>query len=217
MFTFPAMHFAETNPICAYVDGKEDATNLTTYSFTGVNFGAPSSTRLIVVCIAGYRDNGGTVASATIGGVTATIHANNSIGNGSIATISAVVPTGTSGTVVISWSILQAATTIDVYALDNIKSTTPTFTIVDTSSPLSQDITYGPNTVVIAHAKAYTAGSFTWSGSAGLVEQGDNIYDSVNTHSSAMKVMPAGGSGVGVIATYSGSLSSPGLHIIAFN
>lgn len=217
MFSFPVMHFSVPEPTCFYVDGKDDPTNLTTYSFTGVNFGAPSTTRLIVICIAGYRDAGGTIVSATIGGVAATIHANTSIGNGSCALISAIVPAGTSGTVVITWSVLQAATTIDVYAIDNITSTTPVFVIVDTTSPLSQNITYSPNTVVIAHAKAYTGGSFTWSGSAGLVEQADNTYDSVNTHSSAMKVMPADGTGMGVIATYSGSLSSPCLQIIAFN
>lgn len=216
MFTFPVMHFSEPPPTCAYVDGKEDPATLTNYSFTGVNFGAPSSTRRIVVCIAGYRDAGGTVASATIGGIAATIHLNTSLGNGSIAIVSAVVPTGTSGTVVINWSILQAATTIDVYAVDNIKSTIPTLTAVDTTSPLSQNISHDPNTVVIAHAKTYTTGSFTWSGTAGLVEQADHTYDGVNTHSSAMKVMPAGGSGVGVTATYSGTLSGFGLQIIGF-
>lgn len=216
MLTFPVMHFSEAPPTCTYVDGRESAATLTNYSFSSVNLGAPSPTRLIVVCVAGYRDAGGTVASATIGGVTATIHLNTSIGNGSIATISAIVPTGETGTVTINWSTLQAATTIDVYAIDNIKSTTPDFTAVDTTSPLSQSITYDPNTIVIAHAKTYTTGSFTWSGSAGLIEQADHAYDGTNTHSSAMKIMPASGSGVGVTVTYSGTLSGFGLHIIGF-
>lgn len=216
MFTFPAMHFSEPDPTCTLVDNINGTGSLTTYAFAGVNFGPASPTRLIVVCMGGYRDKGGTIVSATIGGVAATIHFNSSLGNGSLAMISALVPTGTSGAINITWSIQQAAMTIDVYAIDNIKSTTPAFTLTDTASPLSQNITFAPKTVVIAQVKSYTTGSFTWSGSAGLIEQDDSTYG-VCTHSSAMKVMPAAGTGLEVAVTYSGTLNGPGLHIIGFS
>lgn len=74
-----------------------------THTFTGVDFGAADSTREIFITI--MNASARTVSSATIGGVAATVDANESVGGTFCnAVIYANVPTGTTGTVVINFS-----------------------------------------------------------------------------------------------------------------
>lgn len=99
-----------------FTDFTAASASQTTYTFSSRSFGTYKPGRLIVVCVCGNRDVGGTVSSATIGGVSASIHRNNSKAYGSMAIISAA-PTSDTGSVSITWSVLQAGTSIKVYSL----------------------------------------------------------------------------------------------------
>lgn len=102
-----------------FLQATTDTANATTYTMTGVNFGTADANRRIVIGIAS-RSTGATytVSSATIGGVSATILAQNDqtlAGARNVhAYITADVPTGSSGTVAITMSTgglrLQIAT-----------------------------------------------------------------------------------------------------------
>lgn len=85
-----------------------------TVTFAAINLGAAAANRQIFVAVEWYNggsppaSNNATVASATIGGVAATIHAQTpppsaNAGTGA-ALISASVPTGTSGDIVVIFS-----------------------------------------------------------------------------------------------------------------
>lgn len=105
------------------------------YTFSSVSIGDAASDRLVVVCVGAIRGNstgGRRVASATIGGVSATIATDtNPFGNSVSAIIYAEVPTGTTATVVINFEgnsgsdVVGSTGTIGVYAIYNAKSITP--------------------------------------------------------------------------------------------
>lgn len=93
----------------SFIESKTSASALTTYTITGVDFGAADSNRRIVIAFASRSGNSGhSVSSATIGGVSATIAAQHTAnvggGHSLVAVLSAEVPTGASGTVAVTLS-----------------------------------------------------------------------------------------------------------------
>ena len=208
----PNILFIERPIELLFLQGAGDGGNLTTFTFSSQNLGVASADRRIVVCTRARRDFAGTVTSATIGGVAATIHINDSIGLGSTAIFSAIVPTGATGDIVITWSILQVACTISAYSIKGESSATPEFAISDLSSPLDITPTISGNTAVIAHGGTQSASaSFTWSGSLGVVENLDHIAG-VITQSTASLVT----SGSGNIVATPTVVSSPALQVIGW-
>jgi hypothetical protein len=91
-----------------FLQATADNGNLTTYTFTGVNFGSADANRRIVIgVLARASAIGRTVSSATIGGVSATILSQQDLnlsgaGYNVHAYLTADVPNGTSGTVAIT-------------------------------------------------------------------------------------------------------------------
>lgn len=88
-------------------DTSEDASDLTTYTFSTQDLGAEAADRYILVGI-GWRQAASadrSVSSATIGGVSASIiRGSDHVGAGGTAIIGAEVPTGTTGDVVITFN-----------------------------------------------------------------------------------------------------------------
>lgn len=78
---------------------QTDTTNSSTYTFNGVSFDAEDANRYIVV-VAAVAPNTASITGMTIGGVTATLV----VATGHVAMYVAHVPTGSTGTVVISGS-----------------------------------------------------------------------------------------------------------------
>lgn len=102
-------------------------------NFTSVSFGAAAATRRIF-CYVHWSYNGGVhfpLSSATIGGVSATIHTQGGHSGGingfGAAIISAAVPTGTSGTVATSFSSTVSAS-IAAFRVINLQNGSPTDT-----------------------------------------------------------------------------------------
>src|SRR5882672_2885076 len=99
---FPAgAAVATPPPSLEFLQFTEDTVDRTTYTFTSQNLGAADATRRIVVCCM-WSDGSTatTITSANIAGIAATIHvaSDNDI-QGNCAIFSALVPTGTSGTI----------------------------------------------------------------------------------------------------------------------
>lgn len=91
-------------------------------SFTGAAIGAASSSRRVLVVVFHNNLTSRTVASATIGGVAATVH-KGSVDNGGswdVFVISAVVPTGTTADIVMTMSgSLFSGMYFHVFTFDN--------------------------------------------------------------------------------------------------
>lgn len=92
----------------AYLGFSEDTSNLTTYTFAGEDFGSPSASRRMFVMLSWAAGlNMQFPDTITIGGVTAEIHDQRGLTDGvdqslGVAIASAVVPTGSSGSVVVT-------------------------------------------------------------------------------------------------------------------
>jgi hypothetical protein len=224
MFTFPINFLKQggsvPSPISAEFLTASTAGAATTYTLTSIPFGTATSDRLIVVMVNGHRAATRTVTSATIGGVTATIHMNHGTSVTQLAIFSAVVPTGTSGTVVIAWSGDQADIRYAVYSIKGYVSTTPSLTdqIINTSVAPTSTISPAANTAVLAHAISFTgagAATTTWSGTAGLVKSNDT--SSVNTgSSSAFKVFSSSATNVTITATPTVGTSERRMQVIGW-
>lgn len=120
-----------------YVDEDTDLTTQSTFTFSSQNFGTPSSDRQIFVLVSGSAVFTASLSSLTIGGVSGTIHVQN--GSPFSAICRALVTTGTSGTVALTFSDNMLFACITVIAVRGLLSTTAleTFSSNDTSAPLS--------------------------------------------------------------------------------
>lgn len=145
-----------------------DSSN-TTFNFTGENFGSASSDRVIIVVVRGYPFNPGDdpISSATIGGVSATVHVDTfdpDAGTNS-AIISAPVPTGTSGTVSVTFVGTNSRARISVYHATGIDTGA---TAYDTASNLddvvSMTIDIPDNGILVAGAHFGSSGAVTTTG-----------------------------------------------------
>lgn len=107
----------------------------TNFSFTSVSFGDEHTNRLVVVNVHWiFAETNRTLSSATIGGVSATINAQDSHTGGSTglgaAIISAAVPTGTTGTIALTFSGIVIDLDISVFRAKNLASNTPYDTMI---------------------------------------------------------------------------------------
>lgn len=163
-----------------------DTADLTTYTFASQNIGAPASDRLVIVAYSSANSNGTGVGltSVTIGGITATTaHSAGTNVNAGLAW--AVVPTGTTASIVLTFAIGQTSCKAAVYRLSGQQSSTA----FDTDAPaggasaaraVSIDVPAGG--CVIASA-GDAATSMTWTGAT---EDQDSSVETT-TGSSASK------------------------------
>lgn len=145
--------------------GSVDYVYFDAWKFTSLSFGAADSTRRIVVVVTWTHSSGTrTIKEATIGGIAATIHRNYSPATGrGIGIISAEVPTGTTGTVIVNLtgnSGIGGSCGISVYRLLNCTSSNGNET---STSPTTVSVGYGD--VVISGAYFDSAsGTVSWTG-----------------------------------------------------
>ena len=103
-----------------YQTYRFDSVARTTYTYSGISFGAAESGRLIVVQAS---VDSGTINSITIGGITATTVRSVLVGTATIGLFAATVPTGTSGTVVINGANTPGSAGIIVWSLYGVNPT----------------------------------------------------------------------------------------------
>jgi lysophospholipase L1-like esterase len=104
-------------------DSTFDATDLTTYTFTGRALGAANANRWIVIGMAFRAGTAITVTSVTCGGVTLTKDAearNTTAGVSGASLYSGPVPNGTTGDVVVTFSGAASRCGISIYASNTI-------------------------------------------------------------------------------------------------
>lgn len=165
--------------------------NLTTYSTAAVNFGAADDTRCIIIVSHTFAaSNNTTLSSATIGGVSATIAVSNGASGGNYGTAISIarVPTGTSGTVDLTFAAGMSGVQFAVYRALNIVSTTAIdFASGGTGNGLSSmTLDVEADGLVIGGATRNTGGN-TWTGVA-------EDYDAADTHLDSAAGQVSGGS-----------------------
>lgn len=165
------------SPSVAFQESRVDPVGGTTVTFTGVNIGTASASRRVVVAV-GSRS--GTPTGCTIAGVTATLDGSDASPNQSYI-YSAVVTTGTTGDIVVSFPGGSPRCGIGVWALENASPTGQTGTAANNAD---MNVTTSVGDVVIASAYEHgTNGSTaTWTGAT---ERYDETVETDMTHSGA--------------------------------
>ncbi len=121
----------------SFMASYEDTSNTTVYTYSAsVNIGAAAANRRVVIGCSWAGDGAQrSVASATINGVSATIHLNTQRTAAGAGVFSAVVPTGTTGiTVVVTMDGACFTNQISVYRLVGTKGATPSIDSTATDS-----------------------------------------------------------------------------------
>lgn len=177
----------------AFLQRTADSVDRTTYTFAAQNLGTAVAGRLIVVAVHA-RATGATaltVSSASIGGVSATIavQLSSTATDTSVnAIVYAVVPTGTTGDIVVTLSRASNRCMVGAWRLVDLVSTTPTDTDSSSAANPTCSLTVSAGGYAIGAAcVAVGGGSATWTGL-------DEVYDAITealTHSGASKAFPA--------------------------
>lgn len=173
-----------TNPLpsLSFLQATEDIANSTVYTFASQSFGAAHPSRLLA-CLAFFAGNGAdrTLASATIGGVSATIVVQNTdttpINGRTAALIQAEVPTGTSGDVVITASGSCLRCGIALYRIINLKSATAEDTTGTVNDPLAHALSISKGAAVIVGGVWDGPGVVATSGDGSFAEDFDQTLD----------------------------------------
>lgn len=151
----------------------------TTSTVTGVQFGSAFAGR--VICVFFYCNNFTQNPTAvTIGGVSAT--RTGTFDGAGILMASAVVPTGTSGSVVATFSSSDQAVCVGAVALTGAASGTPSDTINTDSGPGQIDV--GAGGCIVAYGGG--GGSGSWTGCSSLVTLGDDSIGSFDNAGGAL-------------------------------
>ena len=149
----------------AYLTTDYSASILTVFTFSSKTFGAAAATRRIV-CAVGYRNKlGNALTSATIGGVTATIHADIN-DDRSIALISALVPSGTTGDVVLTFNNTMETCSIGLFRQVGETDPVPVLAsdIIESGNVFSTGVTMSDAGILYGVAAIRFGSSITWSG-----------------------------------------------------
>lgn len=187
--------------VTSYQTSANDTTDLTTYTFATQAIGTASADRYVLVCTA-TRGTAITVSSMTIGGVSAALVRRQQNGNNTLEWWIALVPTGTTASIVVTWSAGALRCSIGVWALTGLQSTTATANAVDitlSGNDLSLSINVSAGGACFAAAFDPGVKTFTW---AGLTERFD-IATEAQQFSGASLDFAAAQTGLTVTATES--------------
>jgi hypothetical protein len=164
-----------SSPSIEYQESSINTSNLSTYTFSSKSFGEVANRSLVIVGVT----SADSPSSVTIGGVSAT-QAADSLGAEQAEIHYAVVPTGTTGTVVVNYSSAASNCGIHIWAAYNLSSTTPTDTATDTvdGSNLSTTIDVSALGIVVAVSKKENNTTCTWTG---VTERHDQQAEGTHT------------------------------------
>lgn len=186
-----------------------NATDLSTYTSGSLDFGADNAGRLIVAIICSNAASSRTTSSITIGGVAAdTVVEANNLG---IVTIASAQPTGTTGTVSITYSAAMLGVGIKIIRIDNPPAIAATATATDTTHGTSTSntgtIDLAAGGVIIAASTTNASVTYTWSDSASnsWTEVQDGTFEASRVFAAAYSALSNAASAATVTATLSGS------------
>jgi len=183
----------------------KDGTNSTNLSFTGVAIGTADTNRKVVVVATGGI-GGGTHSSMVIGGVSATLVAQESAGaNNHSSMWEAAVPNGTTATIAYTTSVADIRNAIGVWAVYNASDVYYS-SATSTADPLSAGgMTIPAGGVGIGGCYNGNTSAFTW---VGLTEDYDELIFDAQYHSGASKAFSTRQNEITVTADITGTPSA---------
>lgn len=174
----------------------------TSFTFSSVSFGVANATRIIAVYIAYGNNNAVFVTGVSIGGVAATLSAGSKTPDGAIhgEFWYAAVPSGTSGSIVVTCGATQLRMNIASWAVYNGIVATG---YNDTSSPFSVSANVPDRGVVLAGVYNEQASTYTFTGVDEDFDQG--VYGFGATHGGGHREYATGGASTTIAVALSGT------------
>ena len=158
--------------VLTFQTSANNATGLTTYTFSAQAIGTAAADRRVIVTVAGTGSNNTTITTVTVGGVTATeiIDAANSQNN--MGVFIALVTTDTTADIVITFSNAKARCAIGVWSCTGLSSDTAVDSDSSTAEPGVITLTTVASGFAVSMAADGSTGSLThtWTN---LTEQFD--------------------------------------------
>lgn len=198
--------------ILTYIGETSATNNATVYTFTGASIGTAASDRRVIVAVMGGGSNSGvTLSSVTVGGVTATINGQATNGNSVGAIVTAAVPTGTTGDIVVTFSGQKERCNVGVWSATGLTSNAAIDFDSGTADPGTATLDAVIGGFCIALAVSSNTTTLTWTN---VTENYDVQPESADTASgasaatTAVTIAPSGnyasgsGSLVAVFATF---------------
>lgn len=164
-----------------YLSSAVDTTNTTAYTYSAVAIGTAHFNRRIVVGVI-FDDSGDSpLASLTVGGVAATLVKSQ---DSAVALYIALVPTGTTADIVVTYATAANRSAIGVWRLDGVTSNTPhhTIGIQGTGTSVGEEIQIPAGGAAVGIASLSSSASMTWTG---LTENFDSTVEATRTLSGA--------------------------------
>ena len=193
----------------AFLQGAEDTSDQTTYTFSSQNLGTAADDRHIIVGILSRKAGATTtISSVTVGGVSATIveQVTNTGTNSDVAGIAiAAVPTGTTGDVVVTFGAGMVRAAISLYRATGLDSATASQSLNSTASAPAVNLDIPVNGFAIGAGITAASSTATWSG---LTEDYDTTLESFVTVTSAHDVFTDGATDEAISITF-GSSNEP--------
>ena len=209
--------YGKSNFTGAYLQSANTNAQQTVYTYSAQNLGAAASSRMIVVAVMATTTVTA-VSSCTIGGISATKikeQVATVSGHYQLATIyAAMVPSGTTGDVVVNFSQNQYACAISVYRITG-RTTAAAYATAGaaTASPYSTTIEVpGPGFVIACNSVNNAAASTVWS--AG-VSQGYDV-SSTGRFGSASASYASSVTSQSISASNSGGTDAGALAVASF-
>jgi len=201
---FNATAVTDTAPTGSYVSSAQDASSLTTYTFSSQSIGTANTDRQVFVSISGKQASGSglNISSCTIGGVTANVITEQQSSDATVVGWAyANVPTGTTGDIVVTFDAGAQNAAIDVFTTtianpvvwaDNGAANNATSLTASINTPTSD----GFILAAAAHTDSSNTATVAWTGD--VTESADNKYDTSVGHSSALGTASSGSGSVTV-------------------
>jgi len=197
---------AGVTPVALSVTDTETQTpSATTYTFSSKSLGAASSDRIIAAVIFSDAIAGG-ISSSTINGVSGTTQVETTKGNEFTGIITAAVPTGTTGDVVVTFDDSGNSCALAVYSITGASSITAADTlIVNSDANPTGSLTVGNGGCIIT-AGYGEASNQTWVYTEPTTEGADLFWESVRNAGSGYDVYEVGGTKSIDVTTSVGSM-----------
>ena len=154
-------------PVLTFTDSVADATNGSTYTFTNRAIGTASDFRMVVVAFSATEggSGAGVFSSATIGGIAADLIVQDTDSDRLAMIIAALVPTGTTATIVVNLTNGKLRAGIAVYSVTNRTSTTAFATSTDSGfSDGTTELAVPANGCVVVAAACNNSAAMTTTG-----------------------------------------------------
>lgn len=204
--------------IATYLDSDHSATDLSTYTFTDMSIGTAYNNRYIAIFVNVPSSSAAAdVTSVTIGGIAASQLIGTQLTlNNKAYLYGAIVPTGTTATVVIALDATAVRCAVSLYSIAGQKSNTPINTYADITDPPSQSVVVPAGGCLVAFSQENGATlSATWTGATedfdiNLTDSGGGI-----TYTGAHLNSPNGFSGT-LSVTWSAAYTNANLLAATF-